>query len=273
MSEMPKTRINQKCPNCGAWLPFHQTLPGRRKCDFCGVAVPQLPPVLPPPQAEAPASAATPLTMAVLVAFFGALLAGWQFMRAKALSTPDVEVVAPVKVEPVAPAPVPIAPTPVSAPGPTEPQSTAPAPSHHSSRSHRVVAPAPHAEPCHISAMEMSQMRDRYGSQLKSCFAAALKLLPNEVGLSSDWDLGIDADGKVVRVHPHLHVLDYKRGDAQRAAAPYSAPAHDSEAVRCAVRALMGWDFGSYVPDLKKLKDRLPNLEMTCELTLGLADP
>ncbi len=268
---MPETRVNQKCPNCGAWLPFRQTIPGRRKCDFCGVAVPQLPPLIPQTPAETPAI--SPVTIAVLLSFFGALLAGWQFMRVAVPRTPvDDSVRAPISPPAPAviapPAPVPLAPVPTS-PIPMAP--TQPAP--HSARSHRTTRAAPHSEPCHISGVEMDQMRERHGSQIKSCFAPALKLLPAEVGLSSSWDLGIDADGKVVRVRPHLHVLDYKRSREQQAAAAYSPPPPDSEALRCAVRALMLWDFGSYVPDLKQLKDRIPNLEMTCGLTLTLAEP
>ena len=268
---MPETRVNQKCPNCGAWLPFRQTIPGRRKCDFCGVAVPQLPPVV--PQTPAETSAVSPVAIAVLLGFFGALLAGWQYLRLSAQRTlPEDKVrapsAAPVPAVVAPPAPVPLAPV------PTTPASTPPTqPAPHSSRSHRTPTAAPHSEPCHISGVEMDQMRERHGSQIKSCFAAALKLLPAEVGLGSSWDLGIDADGKVVRVRPHLHVFDFKRSREQQAAAAYSPPSSDSEAVHCAVRALMLWDFGSYVPELKQLKARIPNLRMTCSLTLTLAEP
>ena len=268
---MPETRVNQKCPNCGAWLPFRQTIPGRRKCDFCGVAVPQLPPVI--PQTPAENSAVTPVTIAVFLSFFGALLAGWQFMRLSAPRTPSednvrVPIAPPVAAVVAPPAPVPLVPVPTMS-APTPP--TQPTP--HSSRSHRPTPAAPHSEPCHISGVEMDQMRERHGSQIKSCFAAELKLLPAAVGLGSSWELGIDADGKVVRVRPHLHVFDFKRSREQQAAAAYSPPASDSDAVRCAVRAFMLWDFGSYVPDLKQLKARIPNLEMTCGLTLTLAEP
>ena len=268
---MPETRVNQKCPNCGAWLPFRQTIPGRRKCDFCGVAVPQLPPVIPPTPVGTPV--VSPITIAALLSFFGALLAGWLFMRASVQRTlPDDKVraprapSAPVAVAP--PAAVPLTPVPTP-PVATPPTQHAP----HSSRAHRTATTTPHSEPCHISGVEMDQMRQRHGSQIKSCFAPALKLLPAQVGLSSSWELGIDADGKVVRVRSQLHVLDYKRSLEQQAAAAFSPPSNDSEAVRCAVRALMLWDFGSYVPDLKQLKGRIPNLEMTCGLTLTLAEP
>lgn len=267
---MPETRINQKCPNCGAWLPFRQTLPGRRKCDFCGVAVPQLPMALPQTSGAAPALLLSLGAIALLAVVLGAVLAGWQRPRAparKVLAPPAAKVLAP----PVPPA-APPAPSLDPPSLPLLPPAPPPEPPRRS-RPHRAAAAAPHAEPCHVSGVEMDQMRDRHGDEVKSCFAAALKLLPTDVGLSSTWDLVIDGDGKVVRVSPHLHVLDYKRSDAQRAAAAYSAPARDSEAVRCAVRALEHWDFGDYLTDLKAAKDRLPPLEMTCGLTLGLARP
>lgn len=235
-----------RCPNCNAFLPATKDRATHKRCTYCGVEIDlpralsglHIPPTTAPTQSWSPSL----LTFMMAPVAVAGVIYLWSHSRRgpDEVSTPRA-VPAP-RVEP--PQAVPPVTAPTVAPTPVVPAAGPLLKSKKSRLRFEDLPTLKHNEPCHISGMEMSAVIEANKARARRCFDSDVARFPENVGLTSAWEVEVDGAGQVHAAHGWLRLVDYKRSAELRAANKVELP--DAAALACAQSAIRAWQFPAY---------------------------